>query len=599
MTSRNLHRGACALAVLGVALAVALGTVLRLVDPLSSPVIPAEDPYTHMALVREHLRDGNLDPLNEPGALYPPGLHSFLAAVWVYTGLDLPEIFRIGPVVFGAIGIVGIALLLARNEGLLAAFIGALALAVAPEAIFRSTMMSPTAMDLAVLPFLFYAVLEMLRGRLAWAGVAGPMLAFLTIAHPWVLPIVLAGLFLAGVLTIAFPWRTSNVPPLSLRGLLAALALACAAFGMAVTGCGGQCGPAYDGLVDLPGEAKVQSYAPLVFFAAVAPAALLLVPKARFDALDARVARGRRPVWLRLACSLVLAGALALVTWQAAQGGFPEYVGLPRMLGWPVLTLAALAFVALPFATGPATNLGAGIAIISYPFVVFNPLNSPFWPHRTAVFLGVGLFILAGVAASAIVRLVVAAWSRLHERKKAPTATPAAASHAHKPLASRHVMAFAVPLLVGVFLGGSVYAATPDAYPGGWYRLYHPCELEALEEVADLVAADPDLVVVTGAWQPKLVVASLSTDASRVWYKPDFFTNPQEREDLVAIFAKEGRTIVVVMDRHLKIEHPDAQTGFAQGEPWQPVGAWCANMGVQEARMTAYTTGPTAAEVDA
>src|SRR5688572_3762692 len=66
------------LVVLAVAGAAAWGIALRLVDPLSTDVIPAEDPYTHLALTREHLRDGSIDGLNGPGAPYPPGLHAVL-----------------------------------------------------------------------------------------------------------------------------------------------------------------------------------------------------------------------------------------------------------------------------------------------------------------------------------------------------------------------------------------------------------------------------------------------------------------------------------------------------------------------------------------
>src|SRR5688572_26440747 len=71
--------------IAAIAAILALGVVLRLVDPLSSPVIPAEDPYTHMAIVREDLRTGELQPLTEGADLYPPGLHAFLAAVLVFS----------------------------------------------------------------------------------------------------------------------------------------------------------------------------------------------------------------------------------------------------------------------------------------------------------------------------------------------------------------------------------------------------------------------------------------------------------------------------------------------------------------------------------
>lgn len=162
----SIRWAAILLAVFGILAVTVAGVALRLDDPLSSPVVPAEDPYTHMALVREHLRDGSVEPLYESGTVYPPGMHSFVAATWVYTGVDLYELTRLGPALLGGIGILGVGLLLWRVEGPVAAFVGASAFAVAPEIIFRSSMLAPTALNLALLPFLFYCFLEILRGRL-------------------------------------------------------------------------------------------------------------------------------------------------------------------------------------------------------------------------------------------------------------------------------------------------------------------------------------------------------------------------------------------------------------------------------------------------
>src|SRR5687767_15865135 len=107
--------------ILLLAALVVYGLSLRLEDPLSTHVVAAEDPYTHMALVREHLRDGTLDSFNPGGEVYPPGMHALLAAILVYTGEDLYELTRIGPALFGALGLAGVAILLARHESLGAA----------------------------------------------------------------------------------------------------------------------------------------------------------------------------------------------------------------------------------------------------------------------------------------------------------------------------------------------------------------------------------------------------------------------------------------------------------------------------------------------
>src|SRR5439155_17717230 len=109
---------------------------------------------------------------------------------WAYTGMDLFQLVRFGSVVMGAIGILGVALLLARFESVVAAVVGALGYAVAPEVIFRTTMMSPTALDLALLPFLLFPMLEVVRGRFRWAAPTALVVAFLAIAHPWILAIL-------------------------------------------------------------------------------------------------------------------------------------------------------------------------------------------------------------------------------------------------------------------------------------------------------------------------------------------------------------------------------------------------------------------------
>src|SRR5688572_12920377 len=203
--------------------AVAVGVSLRLKDPLSTPVIPAEDPYTHMALVREHMQDGTLDPLYEPGGMYPPGLHAVLAAAWAYTGADLYQIVRLGPVLFGAVGVLGIALLAARFhhprlDGIAAGAVAALAFALAPEVVFRTTMMSPTALDLAVLPFFLLALLALLLGRLGWAAPVFAMSAFLVMSHPWVFAVLGAAGVAFLVLALLIPWPQEAAPPISMRG---------------------------------------------------------------------------------------------------------------------------------------------------------------------------------------------------------------------------------------------------------------------------------------------------------------------------------------------------------------------------------------------
>lgn len=570
-------RASLVLAIGAVALAVALGVFLRLADPLSSPVVPAEDPYTHMALVREHLRTGDLDPLNDRETVYPPGLHAFLATAWVFTGSDLYDIILLGPVVLGAVGVLGMAVLVWRTAGPAAGFVAALALAVAPEAIFRTTMMSPTALDLAILPFFLYALVRVMTGRLGWIGVAAPTAVFLALAHPWVLAILCAAGLVFLVCTVLFPWPASRTAPLTMPGLVACIGVLGSGLGIAFLM------PSFNGVLNLPSSVNLVPLGFGILALALAPAIVMAFTRRRRWP-SAWLTRGPPPLLVRLGLSLGIAATLLITGFLAVQQGMPSLVDLPRMFGWPILALAFAALVALPFIASPVANLAAALVAATLPFVVFNPLQSEFLPHRTAVFLGVALAVLTGVVAGALAH---AAANALHARTSARTTV---ARHNTRPF----LFAVGPVLLVTTLLGGSVYAGTPDGYPGGWYRLYTPCEIDALRDVARQADADPDAVIVTGDWQSKLVLAALTSDTQRVWFKADFFTSEQERGDLVATMANEGRPLIVVADRYLRVETPEADMSFAAAPPWQPLGPWCAGMGLEQPRMAAYTTATTA-----
>lgn len=564
-----------ALATAAIATAIAVGVQLRLEDPLSSPVLPAEDPYNHMALVREHLRDGNLDPLNPGGRLYPPGMHALLAAAASYSGIDLYQIMRLGPTLLGAIGILGMALLLHRFEGPIAAFVGALAFAVAPEAILRTTMMAPTALDLALLPFLLYALLEVLRGRLAWAGVAATLCAYLVFAHPWILTIVALAGAVFTVAALAMPWPASRGPPLSPRGFVATVAIVGVAWSLAVWGCAGACGPGFGEI--LPQGDRLSAFAPLIAGAALLPALILRLAPHSFDWVSRKPAPRPSLTAPRAVAAACVALVLVLVTVPAINQGMPSNVNLPVMFGWPILLMAAFALVLLPFIPSPASHMGAAILATTYPFVIYNAFDSPFWSHRTAVYLGAGLVMLTGVAAGALARAAVHA---VVTRKLAFLAAPRQRA--------RPAFAVMAGLLVAASLGGTVYAATPTEDQTGWYRLYDACELEGLRQVAQAADADPTALIVAGAWQPKLVLAALTTDASRVWFKADFFTSPPERDKMM---ADKSRAVFVIVDDYLAAQKPKPDPSFLWQPPWQEIGRWCAPPAASSPTLFVYRAG--------
>jgi hypothetical protein len=546
--------------------AIGLGLSLRLEDPTSTEVVPAEDPYTHMALVREHLRDGTLDPLNQPGTLYPPGMHALVAAVVAYTGADLYEVTRLGPAFIGALGLVGIALLVSRFDGLGTALGAVLALAIVPEAIFRTTMLSPTALDLALLPFLAYSVLELLRGKLAWAGPVAALSGFLLFSHPWVFGILgVAGLaFLLLVTLMPWPSKLGSLP--TAWGVVCTVAIVGSSLALSLSGCWGGCGPGFRDVLGAGQTGIMDNLSIGVLLLSVAPLATkALAPRAFRSLFPTR--RAAMPFAARLIVSqLLLIGVVATVI-VSKRGGWPPQVDLAVMAGWPLLVIGALGLAALPFRPTPAAHFGAALALGTLPFVVFDPFDSPFWSHRTAVYFVLGLAILCGVAFSAAVQGALAASRRL--------ATPAAGGKAAQRSPGTMAALAATGILVLLAVAGGAYAATPEPYKGGWYRLYEECEFGALRETAELADEEPRLLLISATWQSKLVMSALADDASRMWYKPDFFTSAAERDDVIEMLESEGRPLVVVVDPLVAQEHPEIDASFLDSDPWTPVDQWC------------------------
>ena len=532
-----------ALGIAALAAAVLLGLELRLADPASSPMVPAEDPYTHLALVREHLRDGQLDPLYEATHLYPPGLHALLASLHAYSGIPAYDLVRWAPAFLGAIGVAGIGLLLWRIEGAAAAAIGATAAAVAPELVFRTGMMAPTALDLALVPFLLHGALQLARGRLGWWLPTAATALFLVFAHPWVFAILAPAGLLFAALAVALPWPT-RVAGMSLRGLMLAAGIVGIGAGLALTGCDGWCGPGVGQV--LHDEGKLAAYGPWAILASSVPILLAIAWPRRW-----RATLTGADATPRLRAGLLLGGLAAGAAWATAAAlaaGMPEQVDLARMLGWPILALGAAGAACAILGRSPVGYAGLALAAATYPFVVLDPFDSPFWPHRTAAYLGLGLAVLCGVAAAAVVR--AATRVRVPAASSWPVPTTAA-----------------VTVLVAGSLGGVVGAAGPEPYDG-WYRLFGDCDFALLQEVAARADLEPEALVVASDWQSKMVLAGLAGNASRVWLKPTFFSVPADRSGILAKARDEGIPLYAVAV-------VPADTGPLSQHPWQPIPSPC------------------------
>lgn len=543
------------LVVLAVAGAAAWGIAMRLVDPLSTDVIPAEDPYTHLALTREHLRDGSIDGLNGPDTPYPPGLHAVLATFAVHSGVALDDIVRFGPVAFGALAVVGTALALRRLDGNAAAVVGALVVAVTPELVFRSQMMAPTAFDLAILPFALLGLVLTVRGRLGWAAPTAALLAFLVASHPWVFGILgIAGaVFL--LLALACPW--AEAPRLHAAGLAVGILLVGAATAFAMSGCWGTCGPGFSVVEEGQGDRKFDDVALVVLAASLALAAWFGLGRRSVQrGLDRMRPLGpaAATVW-----SALLVGAAGYAVWKARADGLPAQVSLEYMLGWPLLAVAAVGLAAVPWARRPGAHLAAGLIAATLPFTVFDPFHSPFWPHRTAAYLAIGLALGAGVAAGATARALaaIAAWTA----KDRPRAAPSPWTRAIVP-----------GLLVGTLLGAGLVTAAPPAYPG-WYRLFDDCEAKALGDVAALADADQTLVVATGSWQAKLVLAASVDGAGRIWYIGGLLATEAPAQDLLEFSDGTDRPVLVVVERHA-LSAAGPSPVLPSSPAWQAAGIW-------------------------
>ena len=170
-----------------------LALALRLREPLSSPIVGAEDPYLHMSKTWDLVQGKGWDHG------YPPGFQVLLAPF----ALLGPEAFylaaRFLPPFLGVAQTLGLYLLARTRLGPGGSLAAALLGAVMPENVFRTDLLFPTALDLAALPFLFLLAVRASEGsRGALVGLVVSLVALLAI-HPWVVALVVPvlALFLA------------------------------------------------------------------------------------------------------------------------------------------------------------------------------------------------------------------------------------------------------------------------------------------------------------------------------------------------------------------------------------------------------------------
>lgn len=165
---------------------------LRLRDPLSTPILGAEDPYLFMERTWNLLQGWEIWDYPVPGFMY-------LMAPFAMLGTDaFYWTARLLPAAFGVTGVVGTFFLTRHGLGPWPGLAGATIIAFMPEHITRTNLLFPTALDMAVLPFLLLVTLRAAEGA-RWALIALPATAFTFLAiHPWFVALLLppVGLFL-------------------------------------------------------------------------------------------------------------------------------------------------------------------------------------------------------------------------------------------------------------------------------------------------------------------------------------------------------------------------------------------------------------------
>lgn len=503
---------------------VVLGVALRLHDPLSTRAIGAEDPYSHIVFTKEALERGWFgDSFHLGTSLYPPGLHALMGALAPAT-VGFYAFTRLAPVAFGALAILGTYVLARRMAGEAAGLAAALLVAVMPEHIFRTTLMFPTALDLALLPawLLAFHLATRPEGEpgpsRAAAGILfvamAPALAF---NHPWLVPLT------TGPLALWLALRALRASPAPLRATWRRMALPAAAlvvstaFAMAFRWDESDTGFA-DFLSKLPGLAPLADLdlAPVALFA------LLLVALGAAFALGAGAtavaARAAWPRAVRVGASAVAAVSLVALAPVLASHP-PLHVSYKDMLGWVAvgLGLAGVALALLrPSALG---DLGLALAVVLFPLTAINFFDGEFWPQRTVAYLCVAVALLAGHVAHVAHGLASRATLRATTRHAAPVAL----------------------VLVTLLLASAFAAARPAPYP--WYRLYTDDQFEAFEETAAVLEEHPDARVFVARWESALMVKALG-DPAQLWYSPEFFSSGGARDGQLG--SVEGPAYVLV-----------------------------------------------------
>jgi hypothetical protein len=274
---------------------------------------------------------------------YPPGFPILLAPFALLGSHAFVLFARWAPPLFGAVEVLGVYLLCRHALGHWPAVAGALVAALMPENVFRTSLLFPTAMDLALLPFVLLAVLQASEGSRRALVTAGILGAVLLVTHPWVVALLVptVGLF---SLTLVARRQMRRAVPVAAATATGGVALAAA-------------------LAFLPG-----TWNPM-------------------------------PAFFRHAGPKLL----SLVASPASIFPLPRYVDLPSMLTWSAIVLAGVGAVCALLTRRRFGFLALVWTVLLLPVVFVDWFGVWFIPHRTVAYLSLGVAMLAAVAVATVI----------------------------------------------------------------------------------------------------------------------------------------------------------------------------------------------------
>ena len=153
--------------------------VVRLREPLWSPIIGAEDPYLNMERAWMLLA-------GQGTGGYPPG---FIALIAPFTLLGADAFYTIArflPALIGAAAVLAMFLLCRPYMHVGGSLAAAAAVALIPEHVRRSNFLVPTAFDLVLVPLILLMALRASEGRRRALPLLLGLSALLLLAHPLV-----------------------------------------------------------------------------------------------------------------------------------------------------------------------------------------------------------------------------------------------------------------------------------------------------------------------------------------------------------------------------------------------------------------------------